>query len=150
MVSADFAGEPGANLIRELHLVLEWALTEKAPLRQQEIESIRRAISQAQATLHSPPPEGGVSAAQPPDGFVVAQYARTNGHQETIDRVTKRDGSVSWAVRSLSCCLSRNGTWEPELSPSARDDAFLQRCRFASPGEAFEALKAATHQKAPG
>lgn len=88
------------------------------------------------------PQDERAQTAQPPEGFAVTQYARASGHRETIDRVTKRDGSATWAVRSLGCCLNKDGTWEFEPSPSLRDDVFLQRCRFASAEEAFEALKA--------
>ena len=35
-----------------------------------------------------------------------------------------------WAVRRAGDCLNKAGEWEWEPSPSARDDAFYERCRF--------------------
>jgi hypothetical protein len=35
-----------------------------------------------------------------------------------------------WAVTHHGHTLNRRGEWEPEPSPSDRDDVYLDRCRF--------------------
>jgi len=35
-----------------------------------------------------------------------------------------------FAVRRHSLCLATDGSWEYEPTPSSRDDAFYERCRF--------------------
>lgn len=37
-----------------------------------------------------------------------------------------------WAVRNGSYCLNADNEWEYEPTPSSRDDAFYDRCRFRS------------------
>lgn len=68
----------------------------------------------------------------------------------TIERVAQRDGPDRWAVRAplSGTCLGREGEWEPEPSPSSRDDAFYARCRFATVEEAYQHWQRA-HQALP-
>jgi hypothetical protein len=64
------------------------------------------------------------------------------GHGLTlIERCVQRDGPARWALRHRGMCLNHDGEFEIEPQPSARDDAFLQRCRFDSPRQAFEAWR---------
>lgn len=52
-----------------------------------------------------------------------------------------------YAVRnSMGRCLNINSEWEYEPSPSSRDDAFYERCRFKSFGDAVAAALAAVGQ----
>ncbi len=58
----------------------------------------------------------------------------------TFNRMRSPDyANVKWAVRRLSFCLAKDGEWEYEPQPSSRDDAFYDRCRFASLEEALAA-----------
>lgn len=69
---------------------------------------------------------------------VVASYVLPD--QSLIERCPRRDGSVTWAVRSRDgCCLNRDGHWEHDPLHSHRDEGFLVRCRFDSPEQAYEA-----------
>jgi hypothetical protein len=47
-----------------------------------------------------------------------------------------RPGEDTWAVRTRSWCLNRDGEWEHEPIPSSRTAEFFARCRF-SLGEAL-------------
>lgn len=56
-----------------------------------------------------------------------------------IERVAQRDGAYKWAIRNqMNDCMNKDCEFECELSPSNRDDAFLERCRFGSAEEAYE------------
>lgn len=59
-----------------------------------------------------------------------------------IERAAQLDGRVLWAVRWMENCLDQEGSWEWEPSPSSRDEAFLARCRFESPEQAYQAWAA--------
>jgi len=48
-----------------------------------------------------------------------------------------------FAVRRIGDCLSKDGQWEYEPTPSSRDDAFYARCRFDTFEDAVAALKKA-------
>lgn len=56
-----------------------------------------------------------------------------------IARATQKSGRERWAVRQMGDCLNKQGEWEFEPTPSSRDAAFLERCRFDSADEAFAA-----------
>lgn len=61
----------------------------------------------------------------------------------TVERRPQRDGRVLWAVMIDNMfCLTKAGEAEHEPLPSSRDDAFLERARFASLEEALEAARA--------
>jgi len=47
---------------------------------------------------------------------------------------------IRWAVRRNEECLASDGEWEWEPSPSNRDDAFYDRCRFLSLNDAMRAF----------
>ena len=50
---------------------------------------------------------------------------------------------VKWAAKWLGRCMNKDGEWEHEPTPSARDNDFFQRCRFDSLEEVYElAIKA--------
>lgn len=58
----------------------------------------------------------------------------------TIERIVSPFyNGERFAVRHIGSVLSVNGKWEYEPFPSSRDDAFYERCRFAT----FEAAKRA-------
>lgn len=60
----------------------------------------------------------------------------------SFHRMCSRDyEGVRVAVRRMGECLSIDGKWEVEPTPSSRDGAFYDRCRFASLGEAVAAYK---------
>jgi len=54
-----------------------------------------------------------------------------------LERVPSREGD-RWAIRAWGSCLTRDGHWEIEPMPSSRTDAFLARCRYATPEEALQ------------
>ena len=57
-----------------------------------------------------------------------------------IERTTDRQSAILWAVRDAAGdCLNRAGDWEFEPQPSARDEAFLKRCRWDTPEAAYAA-----------
>jgi hypothetical protein len=76
-------------------------------------------------------------------GVALQSYVLPDGC--TIERCVQRKGlnalrpPVLWAVRSTFGVLSREGEFEYEPLPSSRSEDFLQRCRFDSAQEAFEA-----------
>jgi hypothetical protein len=71
-------------------------------------------------------------------GMPVAAYESDENVQ--IVACKQRDGSRLWAVRdNTGWVLNKQGEWEPEPQPSNRDDAFLTRCRYATPLEARNA-----------
>ena len=59
----------------------------------------------------------------------------------TIEACRQRDKTVTWAVRSQGNVLNKHQQWEYEPLPSSRSEAFLQRTRFATIGEAVEAIE---------
>ena len=59
----------------------------------------------------------------------------------TIDAVNRRDPPALWAVRWQGDCLSRDGEWEWEPSPSNRDDQGLARYRYATAADALAAVE---------
>jgi hypothetical protein len=70
----------------------------------------------------------------------MTAIAVPNAPAVSIERVQQRSGADLWAVRTKSgCCLNKEGDWEDEPQPSSRDDAFLNRCRFATSREAIDA-----------
>lgn len=74
-------------------------------------------------------------------GMVVTAYKIDS--MARVEACTQRNGDVLWAVRDhVDGCMSREGYFEPEPQPSSRDAEFLQRCRFTSAKEAFEAYRA--------
>lgn len=73
-------------------------------------------------------------------GLPVSAYDA--GGDVLIQAAKQIDGSTLWAVRRTGSCLSKEGEWEYEPLPSNRDADFLSRCRYATPHEAYGALKA--------
>jgi len=59
-----------------------------------------------------------------------------------IELVSQKDGSSLWAVRSLGRCLSTQGEWSDEPSPSNRTEQWLRAHRFPTAQAAFEAVRA--------
>lgn len=78
---------------------------------------------------------------------IAAYFA---GGDVTIEAVEQSDGSLKWAVRNGGrSILNKLGEWEREPMPSSRDDAFIERCRYATAIEAWEALKAKRESAQP-
>lgn len=73
-------------------------------------------------------------------GAEVAAYAVGTAR---VERVAQSRGGFKWAVREFGEVLNLGGEWESEPSPSARDDAFLLRCRFDTAQQAIDACIAA-------
>lgn len=98
-------------------------------------EAALQAASEALGLAASQAP----AAAQPDmPGVVATRY--TLPDDSFIEYVLTRDGAERWAVRNgMGDCLGRGGEWEWEPRPSGRSDEFLQRCRFASVAEAYQA-----------
>ncbi len=64
--------------------------------------------------------------------------------QATLESVHQRHGPTRWAVRGNGgMCLNKQGMWEQEPFPSARDDAFFERCRWETVVQAYKAWKKA-------
>lgn len=55
----------------------------------------------------------------------------------TLERVRRRGHPDRWAVRRWGSVLARTGEFEHEPMPSSRDEAFFERCRFATVGDAL-------------
>lgn len=74
-------------------------------------------------------------------GAVISAYALDLSPRSSIkvERVLKREGPATWAVRLDGDCLNRQGEWEWEPMPSGRDEDFLARCRFDTAEEAIAA-----------
>lgn len=56
-----------------------------------------------------------------------------------VERARQMRGPDMWKVERSGENLNKSGQWEHEPLPSARDDAFLRRCRFKSAEEAIDA-----------
>jgi len=75
------------------------------------------------------------------ENFVVsAEQLLSVARSFDVDRlfeatVERRSGST-WAISQGGRCLMKDGEWDWEPSPSERDDAFLEKARFASAQEA--------------
>lgn len=59
------------------------------------------------------------------------------------------DGSLRWKIIHGNVVLNKSGEWEFEPMPSGRDDAFYQRTRWETAGEAAAAWKSAVQQSGP-
>jgi len=75
-----------------------------------------------------------------PDGLWVSGYRMPSGVK--IVRTMQIKGPDKWKVTDGFSCLNKNGEWEYEPIPSARDKEFLARCRFDSAQEAIDAALA--------
>lgn len=78
--------------------------------------------------------------------LVIESYLLNADPREPIklQRTPGMGGVVRWAIRNVwEECLNTAGAWEYEVNPSDRDDAFLARCRFATPAQALKAWLAA-------
>jgi hypothetical protein len=60
-----------------------------------------------------------------------------------VRKQPQRDGTIKWAVEQIGMCLAKDGEWEHQPLPSSRDDEFLNRCRFDTLEQAFDAADAA-------
>lgn len=71
------------------------------------------------------------------DRAFVTEYGLPDGCR--IRRLNQRDGSYRWAVTCsfFGGVLNNAGEFEPDLSPSYRDDGFMSRCRFESEHAAY-------------
>jgi len=86
---------------------------------------------------HEPVP--GAGGAEVDNDLVIQSYRLG---AIIIERVDQRTGPAKWAVRSqFGECLSQSGDWEAEPSPSSRDTAFLERCRFPDEESAIAAAR---------
>lgn len=63
-----------------------------------------------------------------------------------IEAVVSGEMFVFAVRRSGGECLNRQGGFEVEPSPSNRDQAFLERCRWSDFGEAAKALEKAAEK----
>lgn len=86
-----------------------------------------------------------------PDGVRVDAYGIGSDHSRSgvilVQRMSQMDGSDLWAVRNRhGSVLAKDGQWEFEPQPSSRDDAFMERCRYATHLEALQVAQAA-HDK---
>lgn len=71
-------------------------------------------------------------------------------HEDPTSLKLRRVNPDQWAVTRRGECLNKNGEWEYEPMPSSRDQAFFDRCRFASAQEAHRAYrKLKTEAKEP-
>ena len=60
--------------------------------------------------------------------FIVVAYALTHQPKVTVENTSP--GRDVWAIRSRPNCLTKNGSWTEEVSPSMRDEVFLKNTRF--------------------
>lgn len=76
--------------------------------------------------------------------LTVNQYLldTTPSGQIVLQRMPQKDGSSKWSVQDGNDVLNKQGEWEWQPSPSGRDDAFLERCRFATAEEGHAAYLA--------
>ncbi|MBE0507252.1 MAG: hypothetical protein IBX50_11110 [Marinospirillum sp.] len=72
--------------------------------------------------------------------FVPVKWEEAGGDGDDHIAMTNNEGTA-FAVRNKSHqCLNKQLEWEEEPSPSNRDQAFLERCRFSSLDDAVNAL----------
>ena len=57
----------------------------------------------------------------------------------SLCRLGQIEGPDLYAIRDGRRCMNHLGDWEYEPMPSSRDEAFMARCRFATPEEALAA-----------
>ena len=73
---------------------------------------------------------------------IASVYALPDG--ATIERIVRRSGVATWAVRLHGQCLNKFGAWEHEPIPIARNDDFLTRCRWETAADAYSAWEMAS------
>lgn len=76
-------------------------------------------------------------------GYMVSRLPDTSINQETWGIRVEAAGHGRWAVRHLGQCLGHDETWSRELSPSSRDDEWLERHRWDDVTEAINAASRA-------
>lgn len=64
-----------------------------------------------------------------------------------LERRRQRDDTSLFAVTWMGRCLAKDGTWEYEPTPSERDDAFTERCRFTTLEAAEKLAMASLHTR---
>ncbi|WP_353192147.1 hypothetical protein [Pandoraea pnomenusa] len=77
---------------------------------------------------------------------IIDAYALPGGNPDIpvkIQRARQVTGPDLWKVTRGSECLNRDGHWEYEPLPSARDENFIDRCRWANAEAAIDAAIAA-------
>lgn len=72
-----------------------------------------------------------------------------DANEVKLESCMGRGGSVRWAVRRGSSCLSSQGSWTIEPQPSSRDDAFLALHRFETPEAAVVVWRTKSRCPAP-
>jgi len=60
--------------------------------------------------------------------FVVVAYALAHQTRVTVENTWP--GRDVWAVRKRPYCLTKDGEWTEEVSPSNRDEEFIKKTRF--------------------
>lgn len=80
------------------------------------------------------------------DGTLTVRLRIFDSEDEIV--IAAREGRgrvIRWAIYETSshgaACLSREGDWEFEPTPSSRDEEFFARCRYASLEEAVAELQ---------
>jgi hypothetical protein len=140
MQSYAAAERKGLRICDEAITALKAALAE--PVQEPVYNDLLRLVGNLFDDLFDEAYKAGKSDYDEVLGLRVAAYDAGDGVH--IVACNQRDGSRLWAVRDESRCvvLNKLGEWEYEPSPSSRDDAFLVRCRYATPLEARDAYMA--------
>jgi hypothetical protein len=84
------------------------------------------------------------------DGYDINEIQLYGGGALDVANVVlvrrrQRDNKCLWAVMDGGSCLSKEGKWVFEPTPSSRDDEFLALCRFGTPDEAIAVWRGLEH-----
>lgn len=148
----DFASGPTEELLRLLLLAVERAQAIIPGCGGDQKICLSNALAELDGTPHQHKiigqvvrlllghePVPGAGGAEVDNDLVIQSYRLG---AIIIERVDQRTGPAKWAVRSqFGECLSQSGDWEAEPSPSSRDTAFLERCRFPDEESAIAAAR---------
>lgn len=104
-----------------------------------QVALLEAVIDEQKASAKSQPTQAQAGAVPLTDGVSVEAY-RVGGLK--VERARQMKSDDLWAVRDeLKNVLNISGGLEWEPSPSGRDAAFLQRCRFALLEDAIQAAR---------
>lgn len=109
---------------------------------EQENSAYRTGAPQCYAAMVAARPSMPTCSSLPQvTSYAVPAPGQEDGEVVNIEMARQKSGPALWAVRRNGECMTKQGDWVIEPSPSYRDAEFLASCRFGSAGEALSRLR---------